>query len=91
MLIYGEHFSKVTFFANKMGILRVDLDKINLHDDNNFYEDDPETIIHVRLSVWRSKWWDWCLSEDILILPNYISQMFGRALNKPPCTKPYNL
>ena len=36
-----------------MGILRVDLDKINLHDDNNFYEDDPETIIHVRLSVWR--------------------------------------
>ena len=31
-----------------MGILRVDLYKINL-DDVNYHEDDPETIIHVRL------------------------------------------
>ena len=35
----------VTIFAGKMGILSLDLDKINLDDDNNFYEDDPETII----------------------------------------------
>ena len=32
-----------------MGILCVDLNKINLDDDNNFYEDDLDTIIHVRL------------------------------------------
>ena len=31
-----------------MGILNVDLDKINL-DDVNFDEDDPKTIIHIRL------------------------------------------
>ena len=31
-----------------MGILRVDLDKINLDEDNNLYEDDPDTIIHVK-------------------------------------------
>ena len=31
-----------------MGILRVDLDNINLND-NNFYEDDPEIIIYVKL------------------------------------------
>ena len=30
-----------------MGILGVDLHKIN--DDNNFYKDDYETVIHVRL------------------------------------------
>ena len=36
ILFYDEDFSKVTFFANKMGILGVDFDKINLDDDNNF-------------------------------------------------------
>ena len=30
-----------------MGILGVDLDKIN--GDNNFYQDDYETVTHVRL------------------------------------------
>ena len=38
-----------------MGILSVDLDKINLDDDNNFYEDNAETIIHVRLLAWHNK------------------------------------
>ena len=36
ILFFDEYFSKITFFANKMGILSVDLDKINLDDDNNF-------------------------------------------------------
>ena len=36
------------FFSGEMGILSVDLDKINL-GNVNFDEDDPETIIHVRL------------------------------------------
>ena len=26
-----------------MGVLGVDLDKINLEDDNNFHENDPKT------------------------------------------------
>lgn len=47
-----EDFSKVTFFANQMGFLGVDLDKINLHDDNNFDEDFPDIVIHVRLLSW---------------------------------------
>ena len=34
-----------------MGVLGVDLDKLNLDDDNNFYEDDPETISHFKLHV----------------------------------------
>ena len=37
-----------------MGILSVDLNKINLNDVN-FDEDDPETIIHNKLLAWRNK------------------------------------
>ena len=35
-----------------MRILNVDLNCINL-DANNFDEDDPDTIIHVRLLAWK--------------------------------------
>ena len=37
-----------------MSILNLGLNKIN-PDDVNFYEDYPETIIHVRLLAWRNK------------------------------------
>ena len=46
---FDEDFSKVTLSANEMSILGVDLDKIKLDDDNNFYEDDREIIVYVRL------------------------------------------
>ena len=55
ILLFDEYFSKVTFFANETGILSIDLDKINLDDDKNFYKDDPETITHVRLLTWHNK------------------------------------
>ena len=34
-----------------MGILSVDLNNINLNDAN-FDDNDPETIVHVRLLAW---------------------------------------
>ena len=52
---FGEDFSNVTFFANKIDILSVDLHKINLDCDNNFYEDDPETVSNARLLIWRNE------------------------------------
>ena len=55
VLFFNEDFCKVTLFGNEMGILGADLDKINLEDDNNFYKDDPDTIIHVRLLTQRNK------------------------------------
>ena len=55
ILFFDEDFSKVTFFPNEMGILDVYLNEINLDDDNNFDEDDRDTIIHVRLLAWRNK------------------------------------
>ena len=36
----------VTFSCNEMGILRVNLNNINL--DNNFDEDDPDTTVPIR-------------------------------------------
>ena len=36
-------------------IVHVDLGNINLNYDNNFDEDDPETIIHVRHLTWCNK------------------------------------
>ena len=38
----------MTFSGEEIGILSVDLNDINL-DDANFFEDDPKTIIQVRL------------------------------------------
>ena len=55
ILFYNEDFDKVIFIANQRHILAIDLDKINLHNDNKFDEDDPVTIIHVRLLAWRCK------------------------------------
>ena len=37
-----------------MGILGVNLNNINLAD-SNYDEDDPETIIHIRLLAWHIK------------------------------------
>ena len=55
ILFYNKDFDKVIFIANQRYILTVDLDKINLDNNNNFDEDDPDTIIHVRLLACHSK------------------------------------
>ena len=43
----NQNSSGVTFCCNEMGILSVKLNNINL--DNNFDEDDPDTVILIRL------------------------------------------
>ena len=40
------------FSCNKMGIRSVNLNYINFYD-TNYDEDDPESIIHIRLLAWR--------------------------------------
>ena len=40
--------------CNEVGILSIDIDNINL-DYTNHDEDDPETIIHIRLLAWHFK------------------------------------
>ena len=53
LLFFDEDSGDVTFCCNEMGILRVNLNNINR--DNNFDEDDPDTIIIIRLLAWYSK------------------------------------
>ena len=52
-LYFNEDSGNVVFNCNEMGILNVDLNNINL--DNNFDEDDPDTIILIRFLVWHTK------------------------------------
>ena len=47
LFLSHEDSGNVTFWCNDMGILNNDLNNINL--DNNFDEDDPDTITHIKL------------------------------------------
>ena len=42
IVFFDNNFGRVTFFANEMGILSVDFDKVYV-DVVNFFENDPET------------------------------------------------
>ena len=50
---FNEDSSNVVFSFHEMGILNIDLNNINL--DNNFADDDPDTIILIRLLAWHIK------------------------------------
>ena len=52
---FNEDFSSHIILLINVGIARVDLGNINLDYDNNFDEDDPETIINVRHLTWCNK------------------------------------
>ena len=48
LFFFDEYSGNIRFYYNEMGILSVNLNNINL-DDKNYEEDDPDTIILVRL------------------------------------------
>ena len=47
ILYFNEDSGNIVFSCNKMGFLNIDLNNINL--DNNYDEDDRDTIILIRL------------------------------------------
>ena len=53
ILYFNEDSGNATFCFNEMGIFSVKLNDINLH--NSFDEDDPDTIILIRLLDWHIK------------------------------------
>ena len=52
-IYFNENPGNILFSSNEMGILNIDLNNINV--DNNFDEDDPDTIILIRLLAWYIK------------------------------------
>ena len=52
ILYFNEDPGNVVFSCNEMRILNIDLNNINL-DETNYEEDDPDTIILVRLLAWH--------------------------------------
>ena len=50
----NENFGNFIFNCNEMGVLNIALNCINF-DDNNFDEDDPDPVIHVRILAWHIK------------------------------------
>ena len=53
ILYFNEGSGDVVFNCNGMGILNIDLNNINR--DNNFDENDPDTIVLIRLLSWHIK------------------------------------
>ena len=53
LLCFNEDSDNVTFSISEMGILSINLNNINL--DNNFDEDNPDTIILATFLAWYSK------------------------------------
>ena len=50
---FNEDSGHVIFSCNKMGILSIDLNNINL--ENNFDEDDPDNITLAKILAWHIK------------------------------------
>ena len=48
VVFVNANYDNVTFFRDVKGLVNVDLNNVS-PDDDNFYHDDPETIVHVRL------------------------------------------
>ena len=62
----NEDSGNPVFNCNGIGILNIDLNNINL--DNNFDEDDPDTVIFTRLLAWHIKF------EKHKLLKNELSE-----------------
>ena len=53
ILYFNEDSDNVVFHCNGVGIFNIDF--ISMNFDNNFDEDDPETIILIRVYVWHTE------------------------------------
>ena len=53
ILNFNEDSVNVVINCNETGMLNIDLNNVNL--DNNFDEDDPDTIILIRPLAWHIK------------------------------------
>ena len=50
-IVFVDDSDNVTFFSDDMGFAHVDLNNLSL-ENNHFDDDDPETIIEIRIVTW---------------------------------------
>ena len=54
ILYLNEDSDDVMFSCNEMGVLSIDFNDINL-SGTNYAENDPETVINIKILAWYSK------------------------------------
>ena len=85
ILYFNEDSGNVIFSCNKMSILNIDLDNINL--DNNFDEDDPDIVILIRLLAWHIKF-EKCngikkkISEELVPIARYTKRWWNFCMSE---------
>ena len=63
-----------------MGIVNVDVNNVSLEDNDKFDNNNPETIIHVRVTTWCNKQHQACekeISKDLLPVAWYTTRSYG--------------
>ena len=55
IVFVNADYENVTFFSDDMGLVNVNLNNVSLGDDN-FDNDDLETVIHVRHMAWCNRY-----------------------------------
>ena len=71
ILYFNDGSGDAVFNYSEMGIVNIDLNKINL--DDNFDEDDPDTIILIRLLTWHIKF-----EKRKELMPRIIKELMQR-------------
>ena len=66
ILCFNEFSGDDVFNHNEMCIFNIYLNNINL--DDNFDEEDPNTIILIRLLAWHSKFEKYKVNEELMLV-----------------------
>ena len=75
-----------------MDVNTIDLNNINLDED--LFEDDPETIVHVRLMAWYNKYkqhesWKKDTSKEITLVSYHPTRWWDWCMPKYEKNKPF--
>lgn len=78
MLYFYQDF--VLISSDDIGIVNVDVNNMSLEDNDKFENNNPETIIHVRVTTWCNKQHQACkkeISKDLMPVAWYMTRSYG--------------
>ena len=82
ILYINENSGESVFSCNKMGILSIYLNNINL-DDTNYYEDNPEFIIHIKLLAWHIKFEKLrTLNKELMLIALHLARWWNFCMSQ---------